>query len=157
MDQEYTYMSALVNTTEYRMDGERLQAFTVNDQLMATFVPAQEVPLKGTVWVLKSLTVDDGLAPVIWGSEITAQFEDEQVSGSAGCNGYSAAVEIDGNQLTIGPVTFTERACEDPPGVMEQEMLYLTTLQLVASYDKVGGVLALTDADEKPLLLFGAQ
>ena len=77
------------------------------------------------------------------------------MSGSGGCNSYSAPLEREGDQLTIGPVTGTEKACSDPDGVMDQEGAYFSQLSSVTGYNVAGGTLALLDANDEAILLFG--
>ena len=56
------------------------------------------------------------------------------MSGTAGCNNYSASYTVDGNAITIGPAISTMMFCADPEGVMEQEMAYLQALPSAATY-----------------------
>jgi heat shock protein HslJ len=156
MEQEATYMSLLVNVTEYREDGEKLLAYTAGEQLMLTLVPAEEVPFENTVWSLKFQMMNDKPTPSYPGAETTATFDGEMVSGSAGCNTYEAGYVIDGNKLTIETPTVTEMACEDPPGVMDQESAFLASLESVTGYIQPGGVLELLGAEGQTLLLMGA-
>jgi heat shock protein HslJ len=81
-----------------------------------------------------------GVTSLIIGTEITANFgEDGLLAGNAGCNGYSADYETDGNNISIGPAVSTEMACLDIEGVMEQEQRYLAALGTAASY-KIDGL-----------------
>ena len=156
MEQEATYMSLLVNVTEYREDGEKLLAYTVEDQLLLTLVPDEKAPFEGTAWALKFQMMDEEPQPSIYGVETTATFDGATVSGSGGCNTYEAAYTIDGDRLTIETLTVTEMACEDPTGVMEQESAFLASLESVAGYMQMGGLLQLLDAEGRTILLMGA-
>ena len=54
------------------------------------------------------------------GSPITAEFDpDGTMSGSSGCNTYTADYEVSGNAFRIATLVNTERACE--PRLMRQE------------------------------------
>jgi len=153
--QEATYMSALVNVTEYSIEDDKLIGYAVENQRLLTFKPVEDVPFEGTTWELK-LGWDGNLwTPVIPLSSVTAQFEGDQMSGSGGCNSYSAPLKREGDQLTIGPVVGTEKACADPKGVMDQESAYFSQLSSVAGYTLAGGALALLDANGEAILLFG--
>ncbi|MCB0181966.1 MAG: META domain-containing protein [Anaerolineae bacterium] len=156
VQQEATYMTALVNVTEFKMEDGKLAAYTVEDQRLLTFKPAETVPFEGTTWELKLGWSGERWTPVVPLSTVTAQFEGDQMSGSGGCNNYSASIEKEGEQLTIGTVTGTEMACTDPDGVMEQETAYFSQLSSVAGYTVAGGSLALLDANGEAILLFGA-
>jgi heat shock protein HslJ len=104
--------------------------------------------LMGTSWVLETLNFDK--QPVLPDTGIIATFADGQVSGSAGCNNYSASVsnespdggENNSQTLTVGPVVSTQMACPEP--VMNQELKYLTALQGVTQWYYLPGRLALS-------------
>ena len=73
--------------------------------------------------------VDDKQAVVspLEGSTITAEFDpDGTMSGSSGCNTYTADYEVSGNAFGIATLVNTERACE--PRLMRQERTYLDAL-----------------------------
>ena len=157
MQQEGFFLDSLVNVTEYRMEGDKLAAYTVENQRMLTLVPAQPVPLEGTTWDLKFIYNGKEWQPVIPGSTVTAQFDGDQLSGSAGCNSYNATVTIEGETMTISDAASTRKACADPEGVMDQETLYLSTLSSVTGYQGAGYALSLVDADGQAILVFGAE
>ncbi len=85
--------------------------------------------------------------------DATAMFELGTVSGSTGCNSYSGEYSIDGDSMSIGPVAATERACMDPPGIMEQESVFLRILSAVTKFEVSGNELRLESASG--LLVFG--
>ncbi|MEZ4518136.1 MAG: serine hydrolase [Chloroflexota bacterium] len=86
--------------------------------------------LNGTSWQLVGF---NGLVePVPADTVITAQFADGQISGSAGCNTYSATisgVEDMPTGMTVGPIATTQMACPEPD--MQQEARYLAALESV--------------------------
>jgi heat shock protein HslJ len=85
---------------------------------------------------------------VLRGTQITADFgADGEASGSAGCNQYFATYAIAGNELTVSELAFTERACLEPAGVMEQEQEFLAALRGVQRFDIADGQLQLQTAD----------
>jgi len=97
--------------------------------------------LMGTNWTLVDFNLDND--PVQGDTMITAAFADGNVSGSAGCNNYNAAVSSDGGQaLTVGPAISTMMACEEP--AMSQETKYLTALQGAMQWSYYLGNLAIT-------------
>lgn len=100
--------------------------------------PRAEVPqlaqasLQGS-WTLVGWGDQDNLTPVLAGTEITAEFMgDQQFGGGSGCNRYSTGYEVNGNELSFGPIASTRRACEPP--ILDQEMKFLTALDAVAHY-----------------------
>ena len=58
---------------------------------------------------------------------------DGRVRGSGGCNSFSAGYTSSAEQLAIGPLGATRRACAEPDGVMAQEAAFLRALETVAS------------------------
>ena len=112
-----------------------------------TTAPAsEEAPdLAGTEWSLATYRLPgDGAITNLWpGSEITAKFDEAGlVTGSTGCNEYSAEFatsgpydpfedgirdENDGQAVTITITAITERACEEQ-NFMEQEGEFLENL-----------------------------
>ena len=80
--------------------------------------PAPSDPLEGTSWELYAYRK----TRPIEGTKITARFEDGQVRGSAGCNSYGGAYQVNGNKFETGDIAITEMACLESEGVMEQEL-----------------------------------
>ncbi len=82
--------------------------------------------LAGQEWVLRRLSSEES-APAE--PEITLMYQDGQISGSSGCNGYqgSAAAGDVATSLEIGPLARTAMAC--PPEVMDLEQQYLAALE----------------------------
>jgi len=82
---------------------------------------------RGT-WNLATLVLDDTETAVIAGTNPTIEFGDEQVAGTGGCNSYQGGYQTDGPTLSVGPVAVTERFCQDPAGVSDQEAVFLAHL-----------------------------
>jgi heat shock protein HslJ len=83
-----------------------------------------ETSLAGTSWRLLFL---NGEAPIP-GTEITAQFDAEQILGTAGCNSYQANYEQNDGRLAVLDFVTTEVFCEEPAGVMDQEGQYMALM-----------------------------
>lgn len=76
----------------------------------------------------------------------TLQFQGaDKISGSTGCNRYSAPVTLTGDGLQIGPVIATRKAC--PPPLMQQEQRFTAALAAAHRYT----------VDERYLLIFDAS
>jgi heat shock protein HslJ len=119
---------------------------------------ASALSLEGTLWTLISYHDGKGaLASVLRGTEITAAFAGAKLTGSAGCNSYSASYEHEGGSLTFGPIATTRKMCAEPEGVMEQEQAYLAALESVARYRAQGERLGLLDAEGKRVATFEAM
>lgn len=174
-DQAALFTASLLNTTEYRMEGEQLLAFTVEDQQMLTLNPAQPIPEVGTEWELKFWWHADSerWIPVIPLSTSTITFsEGGEASGSGGCNNYTTSYEgelqiekvMEATEdyaelpaLSLGPVASQMVECTEPEGIMDQELNLFTSFTEVAYYFKLGGLMMMLDADGTPLLLFAAR
>lgn len=66
-------------------------------------------------------------------TELTAEFSDDRLSGSGGCNRFMGGYKTEGDQLSIDPLASTRMACEET--VMAQETRYLTALQGAQRYE----------------------
>ena len=103
--------------------------------------------LAGTSWKLlyyRKSTVSEGI-------NITAVFEDGKISGSSGCNSYSGAYQINGSQITIGPLASTMMACIDPPEVMEMEQMVQAWLMDAVTFDLSADQLMIFRSDGEAL------
>ncbi len=90
---------------------------------------APEESLIGTRW----LAEDIGGQGVIDAAQSTLEFRSvADVAGSGGCNGFFGRLELDGQQLRLGPLGSTMRAC--PEALMDQEQRYLAALEQTRSY-----------------------
>jgi heat shock protein HslJ len=112
--------------------------------------PADSASLEGTQWSLVTLAGKPPLA----GTEPSAEFTADEMSGSAGCNHYFGTYEVSGSDFAIGTVASTEMWCMDPEGVMDQEQAFLAALASVASYRLDGERLELLDAKGSVILAF---
>jgi heat shock protein HslJ len=115
--------------------------------------PATEDPLDGTSWVL----IGYGLAAPLPGTEITAKFDQGQVSGSSGCNSYGGSYEVKGDSISVRELFHTEMACLDPEGIMEQEQTYLEYLSGAQTFHLSHGQLQFTRADGETLTFIPAE
>ena len=93
--------------------------------------------LNGTSWTLESY----GGKNLLDNSTMTAIFESGEVSGSASCNHYFGAYKIKGNQFSVEGLGWTEMACMDPEGIMQQEQNIMAMLGDSASYIIEGNTL----------------
>lgn len=94
--------------------------------------------------------------PLLRGTSITANFADGTVSGSAGCNLYTASyIAENGMFLLTSPIATTLRYCS-PPDVMTQEAKYLTALKDARAYTLEGGSLILRDDNGAEIIRFVA-
>lgn len=149
MAQEAAYFAALGTASTYLIAGNQLQIADANGQTVLAFTPLVPTPLTGTTW--QALSYNNGkqaVVSVLGGTEITAVFGDDgNLSGSAGCNRYTAGYTVDGDSIAIGPAASTRMFCGEPEGVMEQETAYLMALSMAEVYAIQGDKLELRTAD----------
>jgi heat shock protein HslJ len=98
-----------------------------------------------------------GVVSVIGGTEITARLDGGRLTGSAGCNTYTAFYTLSGNAIAIGSIASTRIACSTPAGIMEQEAAYLTALASARTYRIDGERLFLQTADGAQAASFVAR
>lgn len=154
--QAATYMSALVNITQYELEDDKLLTYTVGDQQMATFIPADPVPLEGTAWTAKFVNAEDRmLMASSYDLTVSARFENGTLTGFGGCNDYEADYVIDGNQITISNIQSAEEECSEPAGASEIEAAYFAALEATTNYTELVASLIFTGADGQDLVLFG--
>ncbi len=155
VEQDGTYASSLLNVTNYELADDTLLLYTVEDQLFLTMVPLESLPFAETTWELKFFSTE----PEYWQAHlpdtlITAQYNGEQITGTAGCNDYSASYTRSDDQLTLGELTVTQKTCDDPEGVMGQESEYLSMLATAGAVIESARTLELLTSDGTPLLLY---
>jgi len=148
MAQEAVYMKALESVASYEIKDGKLTLYDGDKNAVAEYEVVKQ-GLEGTSWEVTSYNTGTGaVTSVIIGTEITADFGEEgQLSGSAGCNGYVAEYETEGNKITISSaVATTRKACQEE-GVMEQENAYLAALETADTYKIEGATMEMRTAD----------
>ena len=149
MGQEKIFLGDLNNAASYKISGNRLEIYDEGGLVLLTYRVLEASPLVGTTWGL--ITYNNGkeaLVSSLAGTDITAVFgADGKVTGSAGCNTYNAAYQVDGLKISIGPVATTRMACAEPAGIMEQETAYLAALQTAIRYEIEGDELVLWNSE----------
>ncbi len=144
MAQETAYLKALGEAKTFTVKGNQLSLFDSGGSTLAVY-NAQSQDLAGTSWdVLSYNNGKQAITSVMIGTSLTADFDsDGTLSGNSGCNSYSGAYNLNGSQITIGPLAATKKFCGDPAGLMDQESQYLAALQTAATYQVEGTTLSL--------------
>ena len=104
-------------------------------------------PLDGTAWELAAYRKSRPIS----GTTITATFEDGRVYGSGGCNSYSGSYQVSGDAITVGALAWTEMACLEPDGVMEQEVLVMAYLADAQTFRLAEGQLLIVQSEGEAL------
>lgn len=152
MDQAQTYMSTLANASSFKITGDTLEILNEKGKTVLTY-QAGDTSLTGTSWTATSYNNGkEAVVSVLAGSEITAEFgEDGTLSGSAGCNRYTASYSVDGDSIQVSPPASTRMMCASPEGVMEQEAAYLAAIPQAARYELRADSLTLRDGNGSTL------
>jgi heat shock protein HslJ len=102
-------------------------------------------------WVATTI----GGTAVVPGTTIDASFADDgRITGTAGCNRYSAPCTRDGERIAIGPTVATRMYCGAPEGIMEQEAAYFAALARASGIRFGEDTLTLVDAGGAQLVSF---
>ncbi len=109
---------------------DRLTLKTADGSTIAmTSAPAvTDAPLTTTEWTVESLVSGGTAASLPAEAAGKARFTiapDLTVSGSLGCNRFSAQATVEGSTVTFGPLTSTRMACEGPVGELERTLTEL--------------------------------
>ncbi len=97
--------------------------------------------LAGTSWILTGSTLAE---EEVQDAGITADFFEEQMSGSAPVNNYFAEYSVEGESIEIGPIGSTMMA--GSPGLMAAENAYFELLGTVDSFELAADKLVLKAA-----------
>ena len=129
--QETAVNAALPKVASVTNGGSTLTLLDASGTALLTYLPARADALVGPHWEVTGINNgQQAVTSVIVGSTVTATFgADGSVSGSAGCNSYSAPYTLAGDTLKIGPAVVTRKLCETPAGVMQQEAAFLQALE----------------------------
>jgi heat shock protein HslJ len=148
MDQESAYLKSLGEVTAFTSTQDQLTLKDASNKSVLVYA-AQSQDLAGTSWTVTGYNNGkQAVTSVLAGTTITADFgKDGVLSGNSGCNDYNGPYKVNGNQIKIGPLASTKKACSDPAGVMDQESQYLAALETAATYQLEGNVLELRTKD----------
>ena len=136
----------------------KLQLLNKRGKVLLTYKPLTDKPLQGSDWALSVYFDNDGnQLPAITGVVVTANINNAVISGNAGCNSYSADLQINESNLTVTTPVTTRKECAEPEGVMAQENQFLDNLVKTANYAIEGDTLVFRDKDGNPLLIFKAR
>jgi heat shock protein HslJ len=155
MDQESAYLNALGIAKTFAVTGDQLTLIGEDGTQLVVF-KVQSQDLAGTSWQATAYNNgNQAVVGVLQGTILTVSFDKGgQLAGNAGCNQYSGAYTVNGEQITVGPLASTMMMCDEPEGIMDQEAQFLAALQSAATYQIVGNVLELRTKDDAVAGLF---
>ncbi|WP_214021393.1 META domain-containing protein [Methanoculleus sp.] len=161
--QESRYQELLVAAASYKVEGDRLVLSGPSGKDLLVFERSDQpksMPLLSTEWHLARYTTGGGstVASPVPGTNVTLVFDDDgTLSGSAGCNAYSAPYRVNETGIAVERVIATKASCAEPAGIMEQEGAYLNLLRSAAGYRIVGDTLAVIDGNGRATLFYEAE
>ena len=127
----------------FKLDGDKLVELPQKEIGKVT-----AARLAGTTWVLTGFDNPMKPTPVLAEPPVTLMLDADagQISGSAGCNNYTASyTETDTGALTIGAVATTRKMCAED--VMAQEQKFLSALQSASGFQFWNGKVLLHGKD----------
>ena len=134
---EAAYLERLPLVVSYTVTGGTL---TLLDSAGSTLLEYEAVVGADAVigsWNVTSYYSGDAITSVLAGADLTIEFDAEQVSGSTGCNTFTGPYTVDGESISIGPLTTTRASCAGED-LQQQEADFLSALELAASYSVTG-------------------
>jgi len=118
------------------LEGETMTETTTDDQGRMTLAD-----LAGE-WRLLQFGAEEAVPPEV---QITVQFENGTIAGSAACNRYTGSVQegdMPGQITLSGPLALTRKMC--PPPLMDWEQRYMAALEGLEQYSFLAGKLVLS-------------
>jgi heat shock protein HslJ len=159
LDQAAKYPGLLPLGTSFGIFGTHLVLNKADGAPLAEYVAIFDQPvLEGTNWRLLAYRGSaSGLTRSLEGAEVTAFFDGRGgLTGSSGCNTYQASYGANKDSLTIQKLSSTNKTCDSPAGVMEQEQQYLAGLPSVATFTVAGPTLQLFTRDGAVFAIYQA-
>lgn len=145
-DQENVYFRHMAAVAGFQITGNSLQLFDKGHQTVLEYTAIKSSGLEGMHWQAAGINNGKGGVVSTATTELaTAQFNDGNVSGHAGCNTFNASYEISANRITIGHAMTTRMHCAEPEGIMQQEQEYLQALFRARVYELTDTGLRLLD------------
>jgi heat shock protein HslJ len=160
MQQAAAFTTALKQAVAYRTENGHLTLLAPDGTVSAVFLP-QSQELRGTSWDVSGYNNGQGTIMRInnSGRKLTANFDTTgRVSGSSGCNSYSADYTYSAadQTLQLGRLLRTAMLCTDG-NIMQQEGMFIAALQTVTGYHIVGDTLTLKAADDGTAIILVRQ
>jgi len=148
MQQASAYITALTQAATYRVTNQELILLDASGKTLVNFTP-QNRELSGTSWIVTGYNNgNQAVVSPILGSTLIVDFSSGgKLSGSAGCNNYTAAYEVSEENLRISSIAVTRMTCAEPEGVMEQESWFLKALEMAVTYRMEGDKLEMRTAE----------
>lgn len=134
MAQEQAFFKALGDVAAFRLEAGGLSLVDADGTTVIRAKPQENAALEGTDWSCTGFNSGgDAFVSLYAGTQITALFKEDRLSGSGGVNNYNAKYEAADGEMTIdAAIAMTKMA--GSPEAMKQEQEYLDTLADVTRY-----------------------
>jgi heat shock protein HslJ len=150
--QEQAYVKGLERVRSFTLARGVLSLLDEAGKTVLIFTQARSAAILGAAWVVTAINTGDAISSVLEGTRLTVGFDAAgRVSGSTGCNQFSAPFSRDGFGLELGPAASTKRACAGDEE-SKQEQAFLNALEGVAGFRITGDRLELYAADGRTLV-----
>jgi len=129
MEQEQRYFTLLGQVAAVNRSEDQLILEDSDSATLLKFVATEVASLEDTQWQASGINNGKGgVVSTATTSLSTAIFSEGQITGSGGCNQFTATYESEGDQITIGPAAATRKFCNEPEGIMDQEQQYFEAM-----------------------------
>lgn len=158
MKQGAAFTNAMNRTRSHRIQAGQLHLLGEDGGVLAVFDP-QALTLAGTSWDVTGFNNGkQAVISAVIGTTLTMTFgADGTLSGSAGCNSYTAPFTAAGGAVTIGPPVSTRKMCTQPAGIMEQEQQFLRALPTARIFRLEGDRLEMRTAADGEMVLTASR
>jgi heat shock protein HslJ len=112
---------------------------------LAACTAAPKVDLSGE-WRLVSYGDAASATPALPGVDTSIKFEDGQMSGNVGCNGFGGGYELQGAKITFSGIMSTMMYCEET-SIQEQGVLAIMADNVQMQVQINGNILTITSTD----------
>ncbi|RLA18884.1 MAG: hypothetical protein DRQ62_12765 [Gammaproteobacteria bacterium] len=144
--QQHQYLKNLADIHFYQFQEDRLQLLDAQQQVRLIFQNVPALALEQTIWQVTG--INNGTGGVVSSAhteKAQMQFIDGKLQGTSGCNTFNASYQIEGSDLTIGPVGITRMLCAEKD-LMVQEQQLLQALKKIKRYEIGNNQLRLVNA-----------
>lgn len=139
---ERAYLTRLPKVASYEIAGDTLTLSDEEGAALLLFQATEGAEAIQGAWEVTGYYAGTAITSVLGGATLTAEFRDGTVSGNTGCNTFNGPYQIDGENITIGPLTTTLAACPTPE-LDQQQANYLNALALARTFEVAAGRLDL--------------
>ncbi len=148
---EREYVAALGQVTAWRSESGELTLLDGDENEVLRYRAGTP---EGS-WQVTGILQSDAIVSPVLETEITASFDENgTLSGSAGCNTYTAAYTTNKGEIEITDPAATKKACADPEGIMKQEAAYLAMLPTAVRFRVSGRSLELLTVEDELLVSY---